>query len=75
MHIVTNVMLDSVESNGDCVVTSRFQMFQYRREMQDVCAGTYSHHLRPTADGLRMALKKAELINCDAPMESVLVYF
>ena len=75
VHIVTNVMLDSMESSGDCVVTSRFQMFQYRREKQDMFAGTYTHHLRSTPEGWRMVLKKAELVNCDAPMESVLVYF
>ena len=75
VHLVTNVMLDSVEAGEDCVVTSRFQMIQYRREKQDVFAGTYAHHLRATADGYRIALKKAELVNCDAAMENVLVYF
>ncbi len=75
VHIVSNVMLDKIEGNGDCIVTSCFQMFQYRREKQDVFAGTCTHHLRATAEGLRIVLKKAELINCDAPMESVLVYF
>ncbi|OGT81951.1 MAG: hypothetical protein A3H91_13970 [Gammaproteobacteria bacterium RIFCSPLOWO2_02_FULL_61_13] len=75
VHAVTNVMLDSMEVNGDCVVTSRFQMIHYRREKQDLFAGTYTHHLRSSPEGYRMALKKAELVNCDAPMESVLVYF
>jgi benzoate/toluate 1,2-dioxygenase beta subunit len=75
VHMVSNVMLDSVAQNGDCVVTSRFLMAQYRREKQDLFAGTYTHHLRSTAGGFRIALKKAELVNCDAPMENVLVYF
>ncbi len=74
-HLVTNVMLDSVNGDGNCVLTSRFQMIQYRREKQDLFAGTYTHHLRATADGYRIALKKAELVNCDAPMENILVYF
>ena len=75
VHMVSNVMLDKIEGNGDCFVTSCFQMFQYRREKQDVFAGTCTHHLRATPQGWRIVLKKAELINCDAPMESVLVYF
>ncbi|MBI1733128.1 MAG: aromatic-ring-hydroxylating dioxygenase subunit beta [Gammaproteobacteria bacterium] len=75
LHLVSNVMLDSVDAGGNCVVTSRFMMAQYRREKQDLFAGTYTHHLRPTSSGYRIALKKAELVNCDAPMESVLVYF
>jgi len=75
VHIVTNVMLDSAGDNGVCVVTSRFQMLQYRREKQDLFAGAYTHHLRSTPEGHRIVLKKVELVNCDAPMESVLVYF
>ena len=75
VHMVTNVMLDSVDAAGNCVVTSRFQMLQYRREKQDVFAGNCTHHLRSTPEGYRIALKKAELVNCDAAMESVLVYF
>lgn len=75
IHTVSNVMLDGVEPNGDCVATSRFLMAQYRREKQDIFIGTYTHHLRATPGGYRIALKKAELVNCDAPMENVLVYF
>lgn len=75
VHMVSNVMIDSAAPNGDCVVTSRFLMAQYRRERQDLFAGTYTHRLRRTAGGYRIALKKAELVNCDAPMENVLVYF
>lgn len=75
VHMVSNVMLDSVDVGGNCVVTSRFQMVQYRREKQDVFAGAYTHHLRATPGGYRIALKKTELVNCDAPMENVLVYF
>lgn len=75
IHSIGNVMLDSVAPNGDCVVTSRFQMAQSRRETLDLFIGTYTHHLRATPGGYRIALKKAELVNCDAPMENVLVYF
>ncbi len=75
VHMVSNVMLDSVADNGDCVVTSRFQMAQYRREKLDLFIGTYTHHLRAVDGGYRIAMKKAELVNCDAPMENILVYF
>lgn len=75
VHTVSNIMLDGVEANGDCVVTSRFVMAQYRREKQDIFIGTYTHRLHATPGGYRIALKKAELVNCDAPMENVLVYF
>jgi benzoate/toluate 1,2-dioxygenase beta subunit len=75
VHIVTNVILDNTGDDGICIVNSRFQMLQYRREKQDLFAGSYTHHLRSTPEGYRIVLKKVELVNCDAPMESVHVYF
>jgi benzoate/toluate 1,2-dioxygenase beta subunit len=75
MHLVSNVMLGSADDAGNCVVTSNFIMVQYRREKQDVFAGSYTHHLRSSPEGYRIALKKAEIVNCDGPMENVLVYF
>lgn len=74
MHLVSNVMLDGTTANGDLVVTSRLAVAQYRREKQDVFAGTYTHHLRRQGDGFRMALKKAQLVNCGVPLENILVY-
>lgn len=75
VHMISNVMPDGVTDNGDHVVTSRFQMAQYRREKLDLFIGTYTHHLRVVSGSFRIALKKADLVNCDAPMENILVYF
>jgi benzoate/toluate 1,2-dioxygenase beta subunit len=75
VHLVSNVMLDTADGDGNCVVTSKFMMVQYRREKQDVFAGTCTHHLRCSPEGFRIAMKKAEVVNCDGPMENVLVYF
>ena len=75
VHLVSNVMLDDFDAaTGACVVTSRFIVLHYRREQQDVLGGAYTHHLQHGDDGLRISLKKVELINCDAPMGNILVY-
>jgi benzoate/toluate 1,2-dioxygenase beta subunit len=72
-HLVTNVMLDGTNDAGDLVVNSRFIMIQYRREEQRLYGGTYRHHLRAVEGGYRIALKKVELVNCDAPLDNILI--
>ena len=72
-HLVGNVMLDHWDGAA-WVVNSRFIMLQYRREKQDVFAGAYTHRLRVERDGFRIASKRVDLINCDAPLENILIY-
>jgi 3-phenylpropionate/cinnamic acid dioxygenase small subunit len=75
MHMLSNVMLDSHDAQSrDCVVRSTFLVLQYRRGKQDVFGGSCTHHLRSSADGYRIALKRVDLVNCDAPMENILIY-
>ncbi|MBI2969813.1 MAG: aromatic-ring-hydroxylating dioxygenase subunit beta [Gammaproteobacteria bacterium] len=75
VHLVSNVTLDSHDAaSGDCVVKSRFIMLQYRREKQDVFGGSYTHHLKSTPEGLRIAMKRVDLVNCDAALENILIY-
>ena len=76
VHLVTNVILDSFdESASEYSVSSRFIMLQYRREKQDVFAGACHHRLRIEEDGFRIAAKRVDLLNCDAPLENILIYF
>ena len=74
-HIVSNVMLDECDlEKGECVVSSRFIMLQYRREEQDVFGGAYTHHLKIEEQGIKIIKKRVDLINCDAPLGNILVY-
>ncbi len=76
VHLVGNVILEGYdESAAECSVNSRFLMLQYRREKQDVFAGTYHHRLRIEEEGFRIAAKRVDLLNCDAPLENILIYF
>ena len=75
VHLVSNVILDNFdETTGECLVTSRFIMLQYRREKQDVFAGSYTHRLVISGDEIRIAAKRVDLLNCDAPLENILIY-
>ena len=73
-HLVTNVMLDGVdETSGELIVNSRFIMIQYRRDEQRIYGGSYTHRLRSLDGGLKIALKKVDLVNCDAPLDNILI--
>ena len=75
VHLVSNVILDSYdETTAECKVTSRFIMLQYRREKQDVFAGACTHTLIIKGNDIRIAAKRVDLLNCDAPLENILIY-
>jgi benzoate/toluate 1,2-dioxygenase beta subunit len=80
-RIVTNVALEEPPADGGWLVRSKFIMVEYRREQQRLFAGTYRHRLVETGDasgaggGLRIALKRVNLVNCDAPMDGLVVPF
>lgn len=64
VHSVGNVQV--VPSPDDLLhVDSVFSVTEFRRGTQFLHAGRYRHHLRQEADGLRIVLKKVELVNND----------
>jgi 3-phenylpropionate/cinnamic acid dioxygenase small subunit len=82
-HIVGNVMLDPDGGRGagggmspkaDLVVRSTAHILEYRREEQRLFGGTVRHWLRRTAGDFKIAMKRIDLINCDAPMEVVQLF-
>jgi hypothetical protein len=48
---------------------------EYRREEQRLFAGTYLHDLVLIDDAIRIAFKKIDLVNADAPMDGLVVPF
>ncbi|HEX2138889.1 MAG TPA: aromatic-ring-hydroxylating dioxygenase subunit beta [Woeseiaceae bacterium] len=76
VHLVSNVMLDSFdEASGTCVVNSRFIMLEYRRNDQRTYGGATTHVLEPAGQDFRIRKKKVELVNCDAVLPSIHIYF
>ena len=75
VHLVSNVFLDDVDaSSGDCIVKSSFIMLEYRRDVQTVYGGNYTHTLQIAGDSYKIKRKRIDLVNCDAALESIHLY-
>jgi benzoate/toluate 1,2-dioxygenase beta subunit len=73
-RIVTNVTLE--EAGGDFVVTrSKFMMIEFRRNEQRLFGGSYLHRLVRVENAMRIRLKRIDLLNCDAPLDGLVVPF
>ena len=73
-RIIANVTIEQAEGNA-CTVRSKFQLLEYRRETQRIFGGTCLHRLVRGRDGIRIAWKRVDLVNCDAPLEGLVVPF
>lgn len=72
-HLVSNIVLaDSDEPAGRYTLTSRFVVAQYAIWGTSVFHGCYSHELVRGADGLRISLKRVDLVNVDGPLGDIL---
>jgi benzoate/toluate 1,2-dioxygenase beta subunit len=75
-RIIANVTLEEASPDGDaCTVRSKFQLLEYRREVQRIFGGTCFHRLLRTDNGIQIAWKRVDLVNCDAPHEGLVVPF
>jgi 3-phenylpropionate/cinnamic acid dioxygenase small subunit len=71
-RIVSNVSIE--ESRSDYVlVRSKFMMIEFRRNEQRLFGGTCFHRLAIHNDQLRIRLKRVDLVNCDAPLDGIVV--
>lgn len=79
-HIVGNVVLDpdggrgadgGMKPKADLMVRSTVHILEFRKEEQRLFGGTVRHWLRRAGADFRVAMKRIDLINCDAPMEVV----
>ncbi len=76
VHLITNVMIDAHDpAAGRIVATSRFAMFEFRADARRIYGGSYEHDLVAADAGYRIALKKAILVDCEGPLETVGIYF
>jgi 3-phenylpropionate/cinnamic acid dioxygenase small subunit len=69
-RIVANVTIEDVEGRA-ATVRSKFLMIEYRREQQRLFAGTAFHRLVQIDGAIRIAWKRVDLVNCDAPMDGL----
>ena len=73
-RIVANVTIEDAEAAA-ATVRSKFVMIEYRRETQRLFAGTATHRLIQANGSIRIAWKRVDLVNCDAPMDGITVPF
>ena len=75
VHIVANVILEGAAEPGEIVAHSAFTMIEARANDQHHFAGRYEHRLTRADGGLRIARKKAILVNCDAMLPMLSIWF
>lgn len=74
-HIISNVRVTSHdEKTGNCTVTSNFHCFLFYRDRQTPFAGTYSHELVRNGDSYLIRSKRVDIINCDAALNTIIIY-
>ena len=72
-RVVGNVQLYGGDG-ADVLARSRFHMTEAQDGRQRVFAGTYIHRLAVTDEGLRIRVKRVDLVNADAPHEAMQVF-
>ena len=74
-HVVSNVIIESENGNGDIIVRSRFHCEEYFRYQIRAFSGKYRHLLKKTDDGYRIALQRVDLVNREGPYDYVLQWW
>lgn len=74
-HIIGNVQVREMdEKTGNVTVTSNFHCYLYYRDAQTPYAGTYTHELERAGDSYKIKHKRVDIINCDAVLNTIIVY-
>jgi benzoate/toluate 1,2-dioxygenase beta subunit len=74
-RMIGNVRIEATQPDGGALVRSKFLLVEYRREQQRLFAGTCLHQLVPLAGLIRIKMKRVNLVNCDAPLDGLVVPF
>lgn len=79
-RIIGNVVTGSPDHTGgayecDILISSRFQMVEFRRDDQRLFAGAQRHGLVRDDEGYKIGWKRVDLVNCDAMMEGITIPF
>jgi benzoate/toluate 1,2-dioxygenase beta subunit len=74
-HVVSNVIVESEDANGDIVVRSRFHCAEYLRYEIRNFTGKYRHYLKKTGGGYQIALQRVDLVNREGPYDYVIQWW
>ena len=74
-HVVGSIVIEESDpAAGRVVVGSAFQMTEWRSYGQRTFAGLYTHELLATPEGIRIALKRVDLVNSTDVFEPIEVF-
>jgi 3-phenylpropionate/cinnamic acid dioxygenase small subunit len=74
-HILQAPSIESRNAErGIAVLRTPFMYLEYQQDQQEVYAGIAWHHLRHGAGKIVIALKKIELLNCEAALPSLQLF-
>jgi 3-phenylpropionate/cinnamic acid dioxygenase small subunit len=74
-RIVTNVTVEGDADAATTLVRSKFVLIEFRRNEQRLFGGTSFHRLMVIGGTIRIASKRVDLVNCDAPLDGIVVPF
>ena len=74
-HILQTPSIESRDAeSGGAVVRTPFMYLEYQQDQQELYAGVAWHHLKRAGDKIVIALKKIELLNCEAALPSLQLF-
>jgi len=74
-HILQAPRVEKRDAERDtAVLRTPFVYIEYQQDRQAVYGGVAWHHLKRGADAILIALKKIELLNCDAALPSMQLF-
>ena len=74
-RIVANVSIEDDADAASTLVRSKFVLIEFRRNEQRLFGGTCFHRLTVAGGDIKIAWKRVDLVNCDGPMDGIVVPF
>jgi len=74
-HILQTPGIESRDAeSGTAVLRTPFMYLEYQQDRQEVYGGVAWHHLKHSGGRIVIALKKIELLNCEAALPSIQLF-
>jgi 3-phenylpropionate/cinnamic acid dioxygenase small subunit len=74
-RMIDNVTIEDEKDAASTLVRSKFVLIEFRRNEQRLFGGTCFHRLIVDGRAIRIASKQVNLVNCDAPLDGLVVPF
>jgi len=72
-HVIGNVMVAGEDADGRLIVTSNCHVLEAKGEALRNLGGRCTHRLVPQDAAFKIASKRFDLVNCDAPLDGFYV--